>query len=119
MRARKKWLLSATVALGLGGPAWGQSTSLFGNTSTGPLQYQIVSTTDPNSPVARPQNVSSPTNPQRFFNSSSGKISNQQVIGKSVFPTGNQMPGDGYFKSFNMQVYQTKLPWWRRWGWGW
>lgn len=105
------WLLAPIFAAATAAPATAQSNP-FGGPS-GPLQYNVVATYDTTKPIASPQTVNVPSNPQRFFNSSPGRITNQQAIGRSNFPTDQQLPGDDYLKAFRVKRYaRTSNPWW-------
>jgi hypothetical protein len=117
---RATWWLAAAAGLGLAGAARAQSAPTFGG-SNDPVQFHIVST-DPKLPISSPQTMVVPTNPQRFFASSPGRINNTNVIGRSIFPTYEQLPNEEYLRAFRIQRhprvnppwYSFFWPWWRR-----
>jgi hypothetical protein len=70
--------------------------------SSGPLQYQVVDTSNVNAPIAQPQDISSRLGFKlmNFIPPFRG-VSNTRNYGYSNFPTASQLPAGDYLKSFN------------------
>src|SRR5262245_18277962 len=103
------------ASLGLAGSSHAQSAPTFGGNNQ-PLEFRIVST-DPNASVGGQQIVPIGKDPQRFFNRNPGRISNQQVIGRSNFPTYAQLPDQDYLKAFRVQRHPRVGSTWYSWFW--
>src|SRR5581483_10297565 len=91
-----KWLIAAALGLGMADTASAQdpSTNPF-LSSVGPLKYNVIGP-DANSRLGGLQFLSTNNSPQRYFNTNAGTITNQPVVGRSIWPTYSQLPGDDY-----------------------
>jgi hypothetical protein len=73
--------------------------------SSGPLQYQVVDTSNVAAPIAQPQNISGRTGFKlsNYIPSFVG-VSNARNYGASNFPTASQLPAGDYLKPFNLSM---------------
>ena len=100
------WLAAVAAALGLAGTASAQSALTWGGTGTS-RQYHIVgtdSTLSSASAIASPQTLSSTKFSLSSFFHTPTPMNNHRVIGRSQYPTYNQMPGADYLKAFRGRV---------------
>ncbi len=104
------------ACLAVTGAANAQSSPTFGGNGQ-PIEYRIVST-DPSASIGGQQAMPISSSPQRFFNRNPGRISNQQVIGRSNFPTYQQLPNQDYLRAFRVQRHPRTVPWYS-WFWPW
>jgi hypothetical protein len=112
------WLPALALALAWQTRAHAQSALTFGTRHT-EIEYRVITPDTTNGPVASPILVPQSRNPNRFFNPTPGRITNQQVLGRSLFPTEDNMPGPEYLKAFNYRRPKTTLgpTWWMPWTW--
>jgi hypothetical protein len=106
-------MLAAMVASAtLAGAVPAQSSPSFFGPNGQPIRNEIVST-NPSSSIGGVQFFQQNRNPQRYLSGDVGRISNQQVIGRSIFPTYEQLPNENYLKPFRVQRHPrlTPVPW--------
>jgi hypothetical protein len=94
-----KWALALVLGLAAGSPAWAQRT-FFGNGTSQPLIFQPVDTSQSQIPIAQPMQVGLASKLANFMPRLTFPTSNKPILGRSVFPTKDQMPGLDYLKQF-------------------
>lgn len=101
---RGKWILAAVVGLVLSSPAWAQRTVTFGGID--PLKLVNVPVDTSNNvavPISRPQTLENAKFSIKNILPKVGLPGAKPVIGRSNFPTQDNMPGYNYLKAFHFQ----------------
>ncbi|HXG11947.1 MAG TPA: hypothetical protein VNK04_19480 [Gemmataceae bacterium] len=106
---RWKW---AAVVLGLvlAAPAWAQRTVTFGGVDPLKIVNQPIDTSNSVVPIAQPQRLANVGFSLRNILPRVGLPSAKPVIGRSLFPTPQNMPGANYLRAFHYQRPQPVKP---------
>jgi hypothetical protein len=99
---RYTWVAGLLVGLALSGPALAQRAITFGPVLVGPTQNKVISTVDPNLPIAQPMTVQ-----QGGLSKLTNLFHRPSQIGKPVhgssnFPKPGDLPGMDYLSNFKM-----------------
>src|SRR5262249_27007846 len=100
---RGKWALVVGLGLLLAAPAWAQRTVNFGHVNPLQIINQPIDTSNSVVPIARPQTLDNAKFSLKNFLPRPGLPGAKPVIGRSNFPTQQNMPGFNYLKAFHFQ----------------
>ena len=100
---RGKWMGAVALGLLLAAPAWAQRAVNFGRVSPQQIVNQPIDTSNSVVPIAKPQTLDNAKFSLKNILPRPGLPGAKPIIGRSDFPTQQNMPGYNYLKAFHFQ----------------